>query len=85
MEIEEVKDKLAVIIRDKLHYEILDYNINLFDKFAAYDLLYIVDPLEDTFDIDVDFIITNSDHNIMTINNLAHKILEYSNAKGSNN
>lgn len=85
MEVNIIVSKLKKIIRDNLNYDVQDENKNLFDEFAAYDLLYIIDSIESTFGITIGNIINNCDHSIMSVNNLAQRISKCRNDKNGNN
>lgn len=85
MEHVEVKDKLKQIIKNNLKYESKDDDCSLFDEFAAYELLYIVSPIENMFNISIASIIMDSDYTVMSINNLSRKIMEIIDDKSCDN
>lgn len=74
MESEKVRELLRTIIEEHLGLKIDDMDKNLFDDFAAYELLYIVEPIEDIFRIPIAQLLEGSDYSVMTVNNLAEKI-----------
>ena len=81
---ESINIEIQRIIKKHLNYNIVNWNKNLFDIFPAYELLYLVNPIEEYFGIDVINIISNTDHNVMSINGISEKIAEYYDKKNSN-
>lgn len=81
---ESINIEIQRIIKKHLNYNIENWNENLFDIFPAYELLYLVNPIEEYFGIDVINIISNTDHNVMSINGISEKIAEYYDKKNSN-
>lgn len=81
---ESINIEIQRIIKKHLNYNIENWNKNLFDIFPAYELLYLVNPIEEYFGIDVINIISNTDHNVMSINGILEKIAEYYDKKNSN-
>lgn len=74
MESEKIKELLQTIIENHMGLKVRDMDKNLFDDFAAYELLYIVEPIEDTFQIPIAQLLEGSGYSVMTVNNLAEKI-----------
>ena len=81
---ESINIEIQRIIKKHLNYNIENWNKNLFDIFPAYELLYLVNPIEEYFGIDVINIISNTDHNVMSINGISEKIAEYYDKRNSN-
>ena len=81
---ESINIEIQRIIKKHLNYNIENWKKNLFDIFPAYELLYLVNPIEEYFGIDVINIISNTDHNVMSINGISEKIAEYYDKKNSN-
>ena len=81
---ESINIEIQRIIKKHLNYNIENWNKNLFDIFPAYELLYLVNPIEEYFGIDVINIISNTDHNVMSINGISEKIAENYDKKNSN-
>lgn len=72
--IEDITIKLIEIIENAINYKIYDKDKNFFDDLPAYNLLYIVEPIEKVFRIPISDIVMYSDYNVMSVNNLAQKI-----------
>ena len=75
MELSEITEILRNIIKAVTGIIIEDDN-NLLDEMAAYDLLYLVEPIEKTFGLSIKILLKNSDYRIMTVNELANRIWE---------
>ena len=78
---ESINKKVQLLIKNHLNYDIENWNENLFDIFPAYELLYLVNPIEEYFGIDIVSIISNTDHNVMSVNVISKKIAEFYDGK----
>lgn len=78
---ESINKKVQLLIKNHLNYDIENWNENLFDIFPAYELLYLVNPIEEYFGIDIVSIISNTDHNVMSVNGISKKIAEFYDGK----
>ena len=78
---ESINKKVQLLIKNHLNYDIENWNENLFDIFPAYELLYLVNPIEEYFGIDIVSIISNTDHNVMSVNGISEKIAEFYDGK----
>lgn len=76
-----IKQSIVNIIKESLDYNVKNFDENLFDIFPAYELLYLINPIEKTFGIDIKNIILNEDHNVMSVDGISKKILELQNGK----
>ena len=81
---ESINKEVRLLIKKYLNYDIENWDENLFDIFPAYELLYLVNPIEEYFGIDIVNIISNADHNVMSVNGISKKIAEFYNEKNCN-
>lgn len=81
---ESINKEVQLLIKKYLNYDIENCNENLFDIFPAYELLYLVNPIEEYFGIDIAYIISNADHNVMSVNGISKKIAEFYDEKNCN-
>lgn len=73
---EHIKKEVMEIFKETIQYQIIDENENFFDTSSAYDMLYIVDPIENKFNIKFEDVILNKSHDLMTLENLSESIFK---------
>ena len=81
----EIKSFIKGLLKDYSIHKSFKDNTNIFDVIPVYNVLYIVNPIQEKYGIDFGEIIRENDYTVMSLDSLSKVIAEKVNNASSNN